>query len=191
MVSRENSQRLKVRAQQQKTRQVRDAAANQAGVRKLGLFDSLVRHLCGDSQMTAVFSLKRPGLVWAILIFYIFSAAWVLLSFYRIHSGAIALNPQQRAYFDGLGLIDYSLGVFLEIANLAGAISLFLLRRGALYLFGSALVVNMLSTMWQALGTNLTQVMRPSDLSGAIIGWVIMIAVCLYTWRLAHNEVLV
>lgn len=141
--------------------------------------------------MTAVLSLKRPGLVWAILIFYFFSAAWVLLSFYRIHSGAIALNPQQRAYFDGLRLIDYSLTVFLEVANLAGAISLFLLRKVALYLFGGSLIVNMLSTMWQALGTNFTQVMGPSGLSGAIIGWVIMSAVCFYTWRLAHNGVLV
>ena len=141
--------------------------------------------------MTAVLSLKRPGLVWAILIFYFFSAAWVLLSFYRIHSGAIALNPQQRAYFDGLGLIDYSLSVILEVANLAGAISLFLLRKVALYLFGGALVVNMLTTMWQALGTNLTQVMGPSGLSGTIIGWVIMISVCFYTWRLARNGILV
>ena len=144
--------------------------------------------------MTAAPSRKRPGWVWMILMFYLYSVVWTLLSFYRIRSGAIPLNPQQQAYFDGLNLFDYSMTVLLEVTNLAGAISLLLLRKVALYLFGSALVINMLFSVWGLLSTNWTQAFAThlsAVITGGVIGWVIMIAVCLYTWRLTRNGVLV
>lgn len=139
----------------------------------------------------AELSRKRPGWVWAISILFFFSAVWTLLSFYLIHTGAIPLNPRQRAYFDDLGLLSYSITILLGAANLVGAICLFLLRKAALYLFGIALIVNTMFITWQMLSTNWTQAIESSGLSGAIIGWALLLAVCLYTWRLTRKGILV
>lgn len=141
--------------------------------------------------MTEQLPRKRPGWVWVISIFFFFSAAWTLLSFYLIHTGTIPLNQQQRAYFEGLGAFDYSVTVLLGVANLMGAACLFLLRRAALYLFGAALVVNTLFTAWQILSTPWPDTIGSSGLTGAFIGWVLLVAVCLYVWRLSRKGVLV
>jgi hypothetical protein len=73
---------------------------------------------------------------------------WTLLSFVLIHAGAIPLNAAQIAYFDSLGTLDYVFSVGIGLANFLGAISLFLLRRMAFHLFASALVANLLMTLW-------------------------------------------
>lgn len=134
---------------------------------------------------------KRPGWVWVISIVFFFSAAWTLLSFYLIHTGAVPLNPQQRAHFDSLGAFDYAITVLLGATNLAGAVCLFLLRKTALYLFGTALIANTLLTAWQTLSTTWAQAIGSSGLSGAFISWALLVAVFLYTWRLSRRGVLV
>ena len=72
----------------------------------------------------------------------------MLLSFYLILSGAIPLEPAQKAYFDSLTLIDHVSTIIPGLLNISAAVALFLLRRIALYLFLSALGLNFVLAAW-------------------------------------------
>ncbi len=133
---------------------------------------------------------KRPGWVWAISIFFFFSAGWTLLSFYLIYTGTVSLNPAQQAYFNNLTILDYSLTILMGFANLVGAISLFLLRKVALYLFVTALFANLLMTVWHIVFKGWAVAIGAPGLLGAIIGLGILVAVCFYSWRLTKSGVL-
>jgi len=94
---------------------------------------------------------KRPGWVWAISIFYFFSAAYTLLSFYLIYSGKIPLQPAQKAYFESLTIVDMGLTVLLGLSNLIGAVLLFCLRRQAFYFLAFPFAAGLVMTAWQIL----------------------------------------
>ena len=134
---------------------------------------------------------KRPGWVWVISIFIFFSAAWTLLSFYLIYSGAIPLQPEQKAYFARLTSVDYSLTILLGITNLIGAVALFFLRRIAFYLFVGVLVLNSVMTLWHVLFKDWATAMGGAGLFGMLIGYGLIVAVCLYAWKLKKSGVLI
>ncbi len=133
---------------------------------------------------------KRPVLVWVISIFYLFSFAWTTLSFFLIFSGVIPLPPEQEAYFNNLTTFDYGYTFLLMGINLAGAISLFLLRKIALYLFVGGLAISILSTIWHILTKGWLQAVGSAGLTGSLIGYVISIAICIYIWKLTNKGVL-
>ena len=111
------------------------------------------------------------------------------LSFYLILSGAIPLEPAQKAYFDRLTPIDDMLTVATGLLNLAGAVMLFLLRRIALYLFLSAIGLTAVSTLWQAAAKGWVEALGGAGLVGALIGFSLVV-VCIYAWRLSKKGVL-
>jgi hypothetical protein len=133
---------------------------------------------------------ERPILVWLISAFFFLSAIWTLLSFYLILSGAIPLEPAQKAYFDRLTPLDYALTVATGLLNLAGAVMLFLLRKIALYLFLSAIGLTAVSTLWQAAAKGWVEALGGAGLVGALIGYVLLVVVCIYAWRLSKKGVL-
>ena len=133
---------------------------------------------------------KRPKWVWAITIFYFFSAGWTLLSFYLIGSGLIPMGPAAKAYFDSLSTFDYILTVLLGLAGFFGAITLFLLRKIAFYLFAGALIANPVLTIWHALSKGWIAAVGYAGLVGAVLGWALLIAVCVYSWKLTKKGVL-
>ncbi len=133
---------------------------------------------------------KRPGWVWAISIFYFLSAAYTLLAFFLIYSGAIPLQPEQRAYFSQLTLFDNGISALIGILNLAGAITLFLLRRIAFKLFATAFALGILTAVWHALEKGWVAAIGPAGLVGALLGWALVVTICVYTWRLARAGVL-
>lgn len=133
---------------------------------------------------------KRPRWVWAISIFLFLSAGWTLLSFYLIGTGTIPLNAAQEAYFSSLAGLDYGLTILLGLANLFGAIALFLLRKVAFYLFVTAFGTNLLLTAWHTVTKGWVAAIGGAGLVGAIIGWGLIIAVCIYSWKLIQRGVL-
>ncbi len=133
---------------------------------------------------------KRPGWVWAISIFYFLSAAYTLLAFFLIYSGAVPLQPEQRAYFSQLALFDYGVTVLMGTLNLAGAVTLFLLRRIAFHLFTTAFSIGILMTVWHTVEKGWVAAIGPAGLVGAAIGWALAVTVCVYTWRLGRAGVL-
>ncbi|MCW9059954.1 MAG: hypothetical protein OQL11_13890 [Gammaproteobacteria bacterium] len=132
----------------------------------------------------------RPGWVWAISIFFGVSAGWTLLSFALIRSGAVTLNAAQIAYFDSLSPLDYIFSIGIGLANLLGAISLLLLRKIAFYLFASALVANLLMTLWHIAAKGWVAAIGDTGLVGAIIGLGLLVIVCVYSRRLLKRGVL-
>ena len=91
---------------------------------------------------------KRPILVWVIFLYYVLSFPFIALSFYLVFSGAVPLTPGEQSYLGNLTPVDFWLTILLGVANFAGAIALFLLRRLAFYLFSGTLVLNVLMTIW-------------------------------------------
>lgn len=133
---------------------------------------------------------KRPKWVWAISIFYFLSAAYTLLSFYLIHSGAVPVPEATQKYLTSLTALDYVFSVLIGLAILAGAVSLFFLRRIAYPLFLGSLITNILVSVWHALTKNLLAAFASGGAIGMVIGWGILLAVCLYTRRLSKSGVL-
>jgi hypothetical protein len=133
---------------------------------------------------------KRPILVWLISLFILLSAIWTLLSFYLILTGAIPLDPAQKAYFDRLTLIDHVSTIIPGLLNMSAAVALFLLRRIALYLFLSASGLSFVLAAWHATAKGWVEALGGAGLIGALIGYVLMIAVLIYTWRLSKKGVL-
>lgn len=133
---------------------------------------------------------KRPKWVWAISIFYFFSAGWTLLSFYLAKTGTVSLSAAQAAYFNNLSGVDYGLTILIGLANLIGAVALFLLKKLAFYLFSTALGANLLLTAWHTVTKGWLSAMPGASLVGAVIAWGLLIAVCAYSWRLIQRGVL-
>jgi hypothetical protein len=135
-------------------------------------------------------SSRRPIGVWIISAFYLLSAGWTLLSFALILSGAIKISPVQEVYFASLTSVDWFLSLSIGVIGVAGAISLFLLRRLAVVLFSLALALNLTFTMFQTMRTSWTEALGGSGLFGVLLGWLILVAVILYTLRLSKKGVL-
>ena len=133
---------------------------------------------------------ERPVLVWLISAFFFLSAIWTFLSFYLILSGAIPLEPAQKAYFDRLTPIDYVLTIGIGLLNLAGAITLFLLRKIARYLFLSSLGLSLVVMLWHLTTKGWAEAAGGATSVGALIGYVLLVAVCMYAWRLSKKGVL-
>jgi hypothetical protein len=133
---------------------------------------------------------RRPFGVWLIAAFYVLSAGWTLLSFALIFSGAIKINAVQEAYFASLTNIDWFFSLSIGVIGIAGAISVFLLRRLAVVLFSVALLLNFAVTAYQMARTNWTEALPSGGLFGALLGWLILVAVILYTRSLSKRGVL-
>ena len=133
---------------------------------------------------------KRPKWVWAISIFYFFSAAYTLLSFYLINSGAVAVPEATKAYLDSLTAMDYAFTILIGLANLIGAISLFLLRKIAYPLFLASLVANVIMSVWHIMSKNMLSASVSGGAIGMFIGWGMLLAVCLYAKKLTKTGLL-
>jgi uncharacterized membrane protein YecN with MAPEG domain len=133
---------------------------------------------------------KRPVWVWAISLFFFVSSVYTLLSFYLIYSGRIPLQSAQKAYLNSLTFIDIGLSVLLLLTNLTAAVLLFLLRKQTFYLFAIALVANLLMTIWHTISNNFMANMSSGRLIGMVIGWIILLVICVYTKHLEKAGVL-
>lgn len=134
--------------------------------------------------------IKRPKWVWAISFFYFISAIYTLLSLYLIHTGAIPIPEATKAYLDSLTTIDHIITIVIWVVILVGAISLFFLRKMAYPLFLISFVVNILMSLWHMLSKNMLSALVSGGAIGMIIGWGMLLAVCLYAKKLAKLGVL-
>lgn len=133
---------------------------------------------------------KRPRWVWVISIFYFLSAGWTLLSFYLISAGLVPLNAAQEAYFATLATVDYGVTILMGLAAFTGAVALFFLRKVALYLFLTSFGVNILLTLWHVMSKGWVEAIGGAGLFGAMMGLGLMLAVCIYTWKLIQRGTL-
>jgi hypothetical protein len=153
------------------------------GLRKLHAGE---RHVSDEQQVER----KRPIWVWLLSLFFLLSAIWTLLSFYMIWSGAIPLGPTQQAYFDRLTPIDYALTIVIGLLNLSAAIALFLLRKIARDLFLASLGLSLILVAWQAATKGWVEALGGAGFVGVLIGYILLIVVCIYAWHLRKKGVL-
>jgi len=133
---------------------------------------------------------KRPLLVWAVAIFYLFSTLFTLLSLYLVLGGSVPLTPEQKAYYDSLSALDYALSVAIAVTGLGGAVTLFLLRKQALYLFCFSLALNISMTVWHLQARSASAALGSPGTIGMVVGLGIVAAVCCYAWNLKRSGVL-
>ena len=131
---------------------------------------------------------ERPLLVWAILAFYLFSAAaWF------VQSGTKLIGPPSGR-LDAQGYV-YTAFDYFESAGFVGlklyaAIMLFRLRRIAVKLFLATLLLNFLATGHDLVSKGLPPPGGPIILFSLIIGLGMLVLICLYAWRLERRHVL-
>ena len=131
--------------------------------------------------------MERPKGVWLISGFFFLSAGYSLLSFALVFSGKIVLSDAQKAYFDSLTVFEYVLTVAFGIANLAGAVSLLLLRKVAFTLFLGSFLIAVAMCLWHAISTGWVAAFGGL---GTIIWWGIFGAVLTYIRNLIRAGVL-
>jgi hypothetical protein len=133
---------------------------------------------------------KKPKLVWVISIFYILSAGYTILSFVLISTGAIQVNEAQKAYFDSQSIFDDTLTLTMGSLNVLGAIFLLLLMRYAYHCFLTAFSLGIVMYVYHIIFKNWLGAIGGPGLVGAVIGWLISIAIILYSKKLIKKEIL-
>ena len=135
--------------------------------------------------------IKRPKLVWAVFLFYVLSVGYTALSFFLIFSGSVPVTPEQAAYFRNLSVFNWAITALTGLLDVAGAIAILRLRKIAFYLFSSAFVLLILQTLVHTITTNFLTALGGSGAVGALIAYGILLAVCVYAWKLKGRGVLV
>lgn len=132
----------------------------------------------------------RPLGVYLVFGYYFFSAGLSLLSLGMIRQGKLAMPASQKAYFEGLTSLDFSLTVGLLLLTLTASFLLFLLRRSALWVFVAALVANVAVTALHAFTRNWFASVGVPGLVGAAFGWAILAGMIVYTKKLDRRGLL-
>ena len=133
---------------------------------------------------------KRPFWVWLIFAFYLFSGVMNLSMLWLILTGDVNLSPEELSMARKTSLA-WTLGGLLPLANIAGAISIFLLRKMAFYIFTGMLIAGLANGIVQfALLDWPLQTASRQGLTQVAIGYLITLAVCIYTYRLKKQNIL-
>jgi hypothetical protein len=133
---------------------------------------------------------KRPVWVWLISTFFFISACWTLLSFYLINFEIITVPIETKQYLNSFTFQDYFITIVIGLINLVAAIYLLLLKKISFYLFSSSLIINILFIILHAINKEFLKALSNSGSIGAIIGYIILIGVCLYSRKLMKSNVL-
>lgn len=134
---------------------------------------------------------RRPKLVWVVLLWFLFSAGYTIISFLLVYAGAIVVTPEQAAYLKGLSLLDHALTLAIASLNVAGAVAMFLLRRIAFHLFVASLLASIAVTGLHAATKGFVAALGGGGAVGMLVGYAILCAVCVYAWKLKSRGVLV
>jgi len=132
---------------------------------------------------------KRPGWVWVISIFYVLAPIWASVSWYMTLSGSVSLTPEAKAYMDSLTAFDYIAAGLQAVISLSAALTLFFLRKAAYHLFCAAFAIASIGMLWQTVSRGWLTAMASikGGLFGALLGIVLLLAVCFYTKQLSKE----
>ena len=127
---------------------------------------------------------KRPGWVWAISLFYIFSFVITFLVLSLTFSGVIPLPENQKNYFESLGMIGWMIASISSILSLAAAITLLMLKKLTIKLWLAKFLFDLVSIAYNIVTTNLLQSVGGLGVVGMFIGLATVISIYLYAKRL-------
>lgn len=129
---------------------------------------------------------KRPILVWFILLYFLFvSALWVFATMV-LSSGTIPLDPVTQATIDNMTDLDYAVGFGRLLFYLIASIALVLMRKVALYLFITAVGLDVAFNLLRLSGAGWMEAMGETGTIVAFVGIVLAMALCVYVWLLSE-----
>ena len=134
---------------------------------------------------------KRTGEIWGFALFFCFSTIWSALPLVLIKAGIWSLPPAQKVYMDSLSAMDFAVTLLIALANLGGAVTLFFLRKIAFHFFAAALAANVLLTAWKIATNGWEQTVGSAGIGSTLIGWAMLVGVCVYIWRLSKEDLLI
>lgn len=136
---------------------------------------------------------KRTIWVWLIFLYLGVFTGISLLGMIQVHSGMLPLSPAQKAYFESLSFFDIALTLACSVFILCGAFALFLLRRAAFHLFVIGLVLSAVDHIWDFVAGvgQAPALAKGSDILHAIVYYGIVLAACVYSYRLTKRGVLI
>ncbi|MEK8016807.1 MAG: hypothetical protein VSS75_008060 [Candidatus Parabeggiatoa sp.] len=130
---------------------------------------------------------RKPIWVKLFLIYVSMGAIGMVYSYLIMSSGTLPMTPEQRAYFDNLGMLDYLLIFSSTLLNLAAGITLFRLRAIAVKLLLISLILSpilMLYTVFISGYSPATPLEQIISLISSLVGMGILIAIFLYSLNL-------
>jgi hypothetical protein len=131
-------------------------------------------------------SVRRPVWVWVIIVFYTFTIVVSLPSLIAATTGALQMSGPAAAHYQSMGASGYlRLGLSLTLMVLV-VVSLFRMRRSALYFAIAAILYGQIVWLWQfaqmkSMGLGLGRMAF-----NAIVG----AAIALYLWHLTRRGLL-
>lgn len=133
---------------------------------------------------------KRPGWVWVISIWFMFSTIIFPLSLYMALSGTLPLNAAQQAYYNNLGMLNYLIIAIRVILTFSAGLTLFLLKKVTIKIWLAIIVFAVFSNIYNLMTTEWLKIAGNTGVIGAVVGFMIMIAIYFYTRRLEARGVL-
>lgn len=131
----------------------------------------------------------RPGaMLLALLIMATSSTS--LVSYFTLVSGIRDLSLEQQMIIDSLSSVDIGLTFFINISVFTAGVWLFLLRRPALFSFLCALGASAAKLIWAVFSGESPAAAFTSGLGGGLVFFGLLLAVCVYTWRLNRSGAL-
>ena len=126
-------------------------------------------------------------MVWLILIFYLLTA---VVSLAKIGSSLTGAEPRLDARGQPYSLFDYLESLAFIFLKVGAALMLFRLSRTAFTLFFAILGLNAVATGYDLLTKGMPPPGGPVVVLSIAIGFGILAAICLYSWRLQTKGVL-
>ena len=138
-------------------------------------------------QGPVMWMFKRPALLWAFTLYFLYSTVFEISRTYGIWAGNF--GEELRSSYDGLTAVDWIVWGVLTILTLTATATLFFLKRIAVVLFIFILAINVLSFVFQVTMGSGSAV---GDLGGVgvVMGFGVYILICVYAVSLRVNGVL-
>jgi hypothetical protein len=135
-------------------------------------------------------SRNRPVLVWIITIWFIIGSGSAAIMLLAGMGGASPGNEEKKLFFSSMTFIDQLLMLVSAVANLAGSILLFRLKKMALPMFTTALGTTVVFLSYNMVVRNLFNSIDGPMLGSMIFNCAISLAIIAYVKRLIRKEVL-
>jgi hypothetical protein len=132
----------------------------------------------------------RPTWVWVICAYYALGTVGTVRALSLLHAGTLPMTSAQAQYFHSLSTFQYGATLTVSLINAVAVVLLFLMRKPAAYLFPIGFVIGLIMAGFNAFTTGWAAALGVLGLVGAVLGWAIGIAVCLYVWRLLRRGML-
>ncbi len=130
---------------------------------------------------------KRPALLWAFTLYFLYSTVFEISRTYGIWAGNF--GEDLRSSYDGLTVVDWIVWGVLTILTLIATGALFFLKRIAVILFIFVLIINILSFVFQVTMGSGSAVGNLSGV-GVVMGFGVYILTCVYAISLRVNGIL-